>query len=208
VNLQGGTVTGGVVDNTTGSFGGNIYAEGASGIVNISGDAAVTDGKAPAGGNIGSYQGTITMTGGTVSGGESTYTTGSYGGGGNFYLFHATANISGGTVEGGKAPTLEAGNFYVRGGSAALTVSGTAQITGGEAKYDGGNILVFQGATLNVQGGTISGGTAGRNAPCVFLSTSAIGNFTGGVVDAVYKAADAGTMSVSGSADIKSLTEA
>ena len=207
VNLQGGTVTGGVVDNTTGSFGGNIYAEGTTGaantgIVNISGDAAITDGKAPAGGNIGTYKGTITMTGGTVSGGESTYATGDYGGGGNMYLLSATANISGGTVTGGKAPTLEGGNIYVRGSNCVLTVSGTAAITGGESRYDGGNILVFQWATLNVQGGTISGGTAGRNHPCVFVSTYSYANFSGGNVEAVYVVNNAAGLSVSGNAVI------
>ena len=205
VNLQGGTVTGGVVDNTTGSFGGNIYAEGTSGIVNISGEAVISDGKAPAGGNIGSYLGTVNMTGGTVSGGESTYATGDYGGGGNMFLFNATANISGGTVTGGKAPTLEGGNIYVRGASGVLTVSGTAAITGGEAKYDGGNILVFQRATLNVQGGTVSGGTAGRSCPCVFLSTYSYGNFSGGNVEAVFVANNAAELNVSGSAVIGDL---
>ena len=205
VNLQGGTVTGGMVDNTTGSFGGNIYAEGETGIVNISGEAAVTDGKAPAGGNIASYLGTITMTGGTVSGGESTYATGDYGGGGNIFLFNAAANISGGTVSGGKAPTLEGGNIYVRGASGVLTVSGTAAITGGEAKYDGGNILVFQRATLNVRGGTISGGTAGRSCPCVFLSTYSYGNIEGGNVEAVYVANNAAELNVSGNAVIGNL---
>ena len=202
VNLQGGTVTGGVA---TGSFGGNIYAEGANGIVNISADAAVTNGKAPAGGNIASYQGTITMTGGMVSGGESTYASGNYGGGGNMFLFNAAANISGGTVTGGKAPTLEGGNIYVRGDSGVLTVSGTAAITGGEAKYDGGNILVFQWATLNVQGGTISGGTAGRSHPCVFLSTYSTGDFSGGNVEAVYVANNAAALNVSGTAVIGNL---
>ena len=138
LNICGGTVTGGVVrpNANTNAQGGNIYING----------------------------GSMTMTGGTVTGGmalaneNSTMT--AYQGGNIYAVGGGTVEISGGTVSEGYCQQ-DGGNIYVAG--ADLTVSGSAVIRDGHALRNGGNIqqLTTGVNSVNISGGTITGGVAG-----------------------------------------------
>lgn len=195
LEIQAGTVTGGLVDNAAGVFGGNIYLEGNTAALILSG-GTVEAGTAPAGGNIATYLGPITMTGGTVTGGKNNYASGDYGGGGNFFIFAAPATISGGTVANGDG--YQGGNIYARNAEAVITVSGSARIDGGKSTWDGANILLFNWANLVQQGGTITDGTPGRNAAGVLVDKYAKCNLSGGTVGTVTVAGNAAEMNVSG----------
>lgn len=136
VNVSGGTVTGGVVQNVSGkdAYGGNIYLA----------DGAV-----------------LNITGGTVSKGMATG--GRYQYGGNIYATgDAKITISGGVVEDGYAGTA-GGNIYIA--NAVLHVTG-GEIRNGNALSRGGNIMYNPSVKdythkVQISGGTITGGVAG-----------------------------------------------
>ena len=155
--VSGGTVSNGEAD----SYGGNIYTAG--GTVKLTG-GTVSGGRAGTrAGGIYLSGGTLTMTGGTVTGGYAGTA------GGNIAGYDgSTVNISGGTVEGGNATTY-GGNISIAGKS-TLTISGSAEIkdgftgtsgtTGNGGNIFGGYSSTSTFSTINITGGTISGGKA------------------------------------------------
>lgn len=179
-NITGGTITGGNNILTSGPAdfgnGGNFYVA-AGGTLNLTG-TTVSDGQAAKrGGNIYTL-GTVTVNGGTISGGTATTSLGgsiAIGEGGS-------VTVTGATVSGGSAEGESAGNFFVAkdaaltlinstvtGGSAysggnifcqggSLTISG-CQITDGYARKNGGNINVANGSTFSLENTTVSGGS-------------------------------------------------
>lgn len=93
---------------------------------------------------------------GEITGGRDT----SANGGGNVYVGSGCELVmNGGTISGGSASAAHGGNVYAAG---KLTLNG-GEITGGRCTADGkfgGNVYVGSTGTLEVTGGTISGGSA------------------------------------------------
>lgn len=160
-NMYGGEISAGQA-----TCGGNIALKSDGAVFNMYG-GSVIDGKAQLsggslsdaekdlyalGGNIYVEKGQLIQHKGAAITGGSAYT------GGNIYYDAGNTAQLAGTVSGGSGYT--AGNIDLRGNSTMILQSG-ALISGGEARYDGGNIWVYQ-ATLELDGGNITGGKAGR----------------------------------------------
>ncbi|MBR4769185.1 MAG: MBL fold metallo-hydrolase, partial [Lachnospiraceae bacterium] len=206
VSISGNAkIIGGTANGTDG--GGNIYcAEGSS--LTVSGSAEISNGNAlnGPGGNINmGGNGTLKISGGTISGGNAsthsgnirgkssviTITSGTITGGtagthGGNMTSSGTITFSGGTISNGIAYSTDfgAGNIYYDGSS--FTMSGTATISGGYAPRAGG---VYLGGTFNMNGGTITGCSArsdtGANGGAIYVGS---GTFTmsGGVIENCY----------------------
>ena len=181
VNVDGATITGGVVNaaSNVNAFGGNIYLAGNSRLNLISGKITKgmnLTGNNKQGGNIyAAGNAVVTISGGSL---EDGYAASS---GGNIHLAeNAQLNLTGGTISGGMSPSRGGNIAAVSGGAAKINVSG-GTITGGVAAgslkdfkdetddetlnptcergiYGGGNIYGrAPSGTLNISGGTIDG---------------------------------------------------
>ena len=162
LELQGGTVTGGVA--TSGS-GANIALEG-NAVVNMSGGTVSGGQSAGYGGNIGIYNGTtVNITGGTVTGGTAKEGGNIAVNGGSAKLnIDGAAEISKGTANGsGWAP---GGNIFANGG-AIVNIGGGATVSGGTATGSNpqGHNLCMDGAntTINLYNCTVHN-TSNKNA--------------------------------------------
>ena len=161
MNMSGGTVKEGISHTDQG---GNIFC---SGNLTISGTAVIEDGIAKNGGNIGiNTVGTVTISGGTISGGTA-----------------GTMNADGGTTISGSGGNIRLNSTM---NNCTLTISGTAEIKDGKAK-NGGNISinrvgVGKSAAVNVQGGTITGGTATSNGGSIYVGPQTQLNVSGGTI--------------------------
>ena len=142
-NMDGGTLTGGVV------YSKNSEANGC-------------------GGNLYVYGGTFNMTAGTITGGqaygasyeENGKTVTTKGLGGNIYITTGSrVNITGGSIEGGYAGDY-GGNIYSYNNNATIHLSGVT-VSGGSALLRGGNIHVDSGKWTLDGNTVIKGGTAG-----------------------------------------------
>lgn len=164
LGISGGTITKGVASGSS-NCGGNIYlasirnttTKQTTASVSMSA-GTVSDGNATYGGNIQAHA-AFTMTGGTISGGKATN-------GGSIRVFRpGVFTLDGGMIEGGTA-TKDGGVFQLSGSTATNTYSQVAtlniisgEIRGGSA--DRGATIFMQFFTvLNMQGGTVVGGTA------------------------------------------------
>ncbi len=151
INISGGTISGGEANKAADSAsspsfgGGNIMMGSGSSKLNVSGTALITGGTNVAstkdanrgGGNI-YLQGTMTMTGGTISDGTTNAS------GGNI-LVRGTFNMSAGTISGGSAMTESAS-----GGGGALAIrnkDGIVNISGGN--ITGGTVSVVRSDSPN-----------------------------------------------------------
>ncbi len=141
-NMYGGEIRGGTSlaittesGNVSNGCGGNMYIEGT---FNMYG------GKITGGRSVGVVQGNSSL----------------MGIGGNLYVTKTgVANITGGTIENGES-TGPGANIYTNG---QINIQGDVQILGGTADgpgKNGGSIYVTEFGTLNMKGGTISGGNA------------------------------------------------
>ena len=207
-NLLSGKIEGGKVSGNY--YGGNIYIAAATSQANISG-GIVSGGTAARGGNI------------YVDGGKLIVS-------GNAQILNGTAKIGGNSSNTGRA-----GNIYVTGTGAELTIQDNAVVSGGYAQADGGNIYcmytknvtitgnaqiktgtaalsgdnMYVGGT-DARGGTtlnISGGTvSGGNIAVIGTGASASTvNISGGKVDAQLTLNGAKTLNISGKPEIKEL---
>ena len=146
VEILGGTVTGGTA---TGN-GGNINVSGAD--LTIGGDAVISNGTVKdvanrGGGNIAFANGTLTISGGTITGGRVENSSG--GSGGNIKLENSTSGAVTFIMTGGKVT-----NGYVEGVEDERS-----------ATNYGGNIRAVNPVKLQITGGEITGGT-GCSAEC------------------------------------------
>ena len=187
VNMYGGTVKmlpGSSTNKTFAGNGGCVYmAEGAGTFTMYGG--IITDGKASAGGNLYvAKNATFKLEGGTIQNGQTVsntpYTSLSVKNmhGGNVYLgAGATMIVSGGTITNGVS--VESGGNIMCSGS--FTISG-GTISDGQAKL-AGNLYISSGATGNINGGTITGGTASDRGGNLYMSsTSSKLNMTAGLI--------------------------
>ena len=173
LEIQGGTIQNGETKGSS-NCGGNLIAailvssstkENLT-TVTMSG-GTITGGKSTNGGNVQNH-GNFTMTGGTISGGSATV-------GGNVRLFRpGVFTLDGGTIENGTA-TKNGGNFQVLGNTATTSYAQVAtlniksgKILGGSA-VNGGNMIIERFSIVNMEGGTISGGTATENGGCIYI---------------------------------------
>ena len=184
-NMYGGTVSAGQA-----YCGGNVAVMAAGAQFNMYG-GSVIDGKAQLsggdlynteealyarGGNVYVTKGQLTQAKGASISGGSAYT------GGNIYYDSAAGAALAGTVSGGDGYT--AGNIDLRGGG-KMSINTGAVISNGTARYDGGNIQVYK-ATLELNSGTVTGGTAGRWGGSIMADGSGTvvdirgGNISGG----------------------------
>lgn len=208
--------------------GGNIYAED-KGVVKLSG-GTVSYGKSyQGGGNIYAKGGAKVTVGGIVEKGN-----GKYGGsgevfGGNIYLIEegssltvtgtvrdnfvanyggnifcsaAAITIDGGTVSGGTASS-RGGNFYMTNGTPSLLIKNKGKVENGTAA-NGGNIGTNVAATITVESGSITGGTATTLGNNIRLHAAAKVSVADGVIDGgVYM--HTGTLDLSKSASVGSV---
>jgi len=172
------TVSGGTIRGGKSGTGGNIYLN-AMALLTMTG-GTIEGGYANNGGNVYiNAAADMVMEGGTIKDGEAKSS------GGNVYVTYnadyvetygrgdATFTMTGGELKDGYAGG-NGGNLYVYRPSSA-TISGTARITGGEAKSHGGNICgnnaSGQYSTVRIYGGsTVSGGKAGGNGDNVYAT--------------------------------------
>jgi len=171
-----GSVTvkpGAMIQNGSALYGGNICNE--NGILTVEGgvikDGISTATSSLAGGNIAlKSAASATISGGTISGGTMPNNHGSSIGGGNICAINTSKlTIDGGTISGGNAADSLGGNIYwtstgkltINGGS--ITAGTALRVTSGNYNGNGGNICIVAG-TLEMNGGTISGGLTGNNA--------------------------------------------
>lgn len=154
-NMNGGTIN----NNSTGNLGGGVYIpEG--GKFNMT-NATISNCSGAHGGGV-FNQGTFNMTNATISGCTATNGTG-HGGG---LCTHAPVNLIGATFE---RNTADLGGGVFVGEPDVLTMDANTKIINNFAKKgknstfargSGGGIYVFIGASLTLDGGTISGNTA------------------------------------------------
>jgi len=162
-NMYGGEITGGNrLDSVTDNFGGNVLVGGYT-------KASATFGA-----------GTFNMYGGSITAGNAKY-------GGAVYspTSSAKVNISGGTIGGANAEDInnavEGGAIYADGASNIVNISGSALLKGNCATSYGGNIHL-NGATLTMEGGTVSGGYAATQGGNISGGSSSQINISGGSV--------------------------
>jgi len=153
------------VDTTFDMYGGTI-------IGGTSKTVAREDGK----GYIGGFGGAVSvargavfnMYGGTIKDGNAVYLkkdngTIIGGGGGNVYLAAgATMNMESGEILDGRAQQM-AGNVLLGAADAIFTMKNDAVVAGGqitEVNRNSGNIHIWAGATMNMEGGTVKDGVA------------------------------------------------
>lgn len=156
---DGSAVSGGniAIDADGGVF--NMYGGTVSGGIAQLADGTDNDGEVYAlGGNIYVARGTMNQSQGAAISGGLAYT------GGNIYFAGGKTATLAGTVSGGTGKT--AGNINLRNGSTMILSEG-AMVTGGVATFDGGNIQVYKGV-LEITGGTLTGGKAGRWGGSIF----------------------------------------
>ena len=158
--------------------GGNIYHNGAAGTTfDIHEGTVISGGEVGRqGGNIWNQNSTFTMDGGTISGGKASTQ------GGNIRM-GGVSTISGGTISGGTVASAGGNIFYI-GASNTHTITGSAVIENGKSNAAGGNINLYTG-TVNVEGGTITGGSAstfGGNINLDKDGTTKNLNVTGGTI--------------------------
>ena len=165
--ISGGSCAGSTAtaDKTHQGFGGNIHSNR---ILDIKGNTQILNGVANdnPGGNIylGNYSNCILSENAKVVGGIGNGNSG----GGNIYItgvnsmltINDDAEVSGGSARGG-------GNIYANADSKVYINGGTVKdgiSTWNEEDlyWAGGNLLVFNGASAIIAGGTISGGTANK----------------------------------------------
>lgn len=157
-HMYGGEIRDGVAQR-----GGNVAVTGENALLRMYG-GVVSGGKAQLpngadndgenyglGGNIYVAQGSFRQDKGAAISNGAAFT------GGNIYYASAETATLAGTVIGGTGKT--AGSIDLRGGK--LILAEGAVVSGGNASYDGGNIQVYL-AILEVSGGNITGGKAGR----------------------------------------------
>ena len=119
---------------------GNIFAQNASAKINING-GAITGGQGTSAGNLYIMKATVTMTGGSISGGSNTGTAAAH----NVFLTtDSTMNMSGGTVYG--TDGAEKAGTGIRINSAVLNLSGDASVI----RADGIHQFVIQCQTTGL----------------------------------------------------------
>jgi len=157
------TFSGATVQNGISPLGANIYTQ-----VLTMHSGTVTDGTSSTnGGNIYS-ENSITIHGGTVSGGKAGSKTA--GNGGNLYAQRVTLN--GGTISGGAHSSgynaFQGGNIYVTKG---FTMTNGSVIEGVAYEF-GGNLYVTTGASVSITGGFFQGGkTMNNSGGSMYLSS-------------------------------------
>lgn len=171
-----GSVTvkpGALIQSGSALYGGNICNE--NGILTVEGgvikDGISTATSTLAGGNIAlKSAASATISGGDISGGTMPNNHGSSIGGGNICAINTSKlTIDGGTISGGNAADSLGGNIYwmstgkltINGGT--ITAGTALRVTSDNYNGNGGNICIVAG-TLEMNGGTISGGLTGNNA--------------------------------------------
>ena len=195
VNVDGATVTGGVVNAASdkNAFGGNFYLSGTSRLNLISGKISKgmnLTGSNKQGGNIyAAGNSVVTISGGSLEDGYAASA------GGNIHLAeYAQLNLTGGTISGGMSPSRGGNISMISTTAPQINISG-GTITGGVAAgslksfvdetddetlnptcargdYGGGNIYGRGSGSLTISGGTIDGDIKLHSMGSVTLSGS------------------------------------
>ena len=153
-HMHGGTITGGT---TTGN-GGAIRVSAGSMIMD---DGIIYGGQASRGGVIAvnkdvSSKATLTVNGGTITGGTATASNG----GGNLYVNYVTITINGGLITKGTATDTSYGGGNLGSRLGTFIINGGTISEGTTSGSKGGGNIYLSGATLEMNGGTITGGTS------------------------------------------------
>jgi hypothetical protein len=117
----------------------------------ITGGRATGDGGS--GGAVFIYRGTLTMSGGTISGNHGNN-------GGGVFVSGGALNMTAGSISGNSSPYGYGGGVYVMAGTFTMT-GGTVSSNSVSGTFGyGGGVYIF-GGTLTISGGSISGNNAG-----------------------------------------------
>ncbi|MBQ3335606.1 MAG: carbohydrate-binding domain-containing protein [Eubacteriaceae bacterium] len=153
---EGATIS----SNTAGSQGGGVYLNGLYTEFAISG-GTISNNDAFSGGGVYTTYGTITMSGGSISGNKAKNDSGGVNVGSNGILA-----MNGGTISGNTATTY-GGGIYLNESSTQMTISG-GTIQNNKAGSHGGGI--YAGKSFTLQGTpTITGNIVNNKANNVFL---------------------------------------
>lgn len=173
-NMYGGTIIGGTT-KTVPREDGKGYIGGSGGAVSIANGA------------------TFNMYGGTIKDGKAVWLKKADGiiiggSGGNVYIRGGgTMNMEGGEILDGMAQQM-AGNVLLGAADAVFTMKNDAVISGGqitELGRNSGNIHIWAGATMNMEGGTVKDGVAtaaGGNVTVYGTLNMSSGHITGGKI--------------------------
>ena len=166
----------------------------------------ITGGHATRGGNIYvNANGSFTLYGGTISGGiadNGLGTTTTNGRGGNIFGNGGNVTLKGGVVSNGSVVDGSewGGNIFMTGGT--LTVEDGAVVSGGNAET-GGNVYMMYAAMVMTGGQIDAGGICLRGSGGSYSSLTMSG---GAIRDNVFNYEAESTVTVSGTAQISSLT--
>ena len=171
LNLSNGTLKGG----WGGNAGGIANEAGTANLTNVTITGCTGDDKGGAICNLSG--GTLTMTGGSITGNTSFDKDDPTGGGGMFNAEGATATLTGVTITGNQAKSKGGGGICNYG---TLTLDGCT-ITGNTCGKNGGGIYNYSTATLNMQGQNTITDNKGKEGLThnVFLKENAVITVTG-----------------------------
>lgn len=157
ITMTGGTITG----NTAGQHAGGVSLDGST--LNLSGTAIIADNSANSngGGIYVWYDGTIDITGGTISN-----NTARLDGGGIYFYGPNDVTIKGGNISGNTAGQ-SGGGIYCDADANLTMTSGT--VSNNTARF-GGGLYVYDNFTMS--GGTISDNKAERQGAAVYFDTN------------------------------------
>ncbi len=156
-------------------------------------EGTITDGNAEYGGGIYVDGGSLTMSGGAITG-----NTASINGGGVFVFNNGSFTMSGGTIEDNTAGNAGGGVFIYSG---SLTMSGGTiyqnKVTGEQTGGNGGGVYVYNDGSFSMSGGTLDNNSAKNAGGGVFINT---GSFTmsGGTISNNNATANGGGVSLYG----------
>lgn len=176
-NLQGGSIS----NNTSGSGGDGVFVYYSSvtypGSLTMSGGTISGSEGTNSRSGVYVWKGTFEMSGGTLSGNGSNNT--NYGGGAVCIRADGSFIMAGGTITENSA--VEGGAVYVLGG---FTMSG-GKITGNTATY-GGAVYVDTDGTFEMSGGEIYGNSATDSVDGVYYSAGTVKLSGTPVIDSLY----------------------
>ncbi len=179
VNIYGGSISKNTASGTgTKGLGGGIFLAAGSGSINIYGGSVSNNtAKGVYGGGIYiNSAGTVTMSGGEISGNKLA----NVGDGGGICLNKDGAKLimSGGTIKNNSA-SVGGGVLFTNPGTFTMT---GGLITGNTATGDGGGVRLFRNITFNISGGEISGNKAGSGGGVQMEDNSSTINISGAPV--------------------------
>lgn len=149
--MTGGSITG----NKSTSAGGGVYNTGTSAVMEMAGGEISSNTATTSGGGIHLASGTVTVSGGTLTGNSAKT-------GGGIHAAGGTLVVTGGSVTGNTAGTY-GGGVYTIGSGTVMQVSGAPDVTGNTASSGGNNVyLIYSTSSSTAKTMTLTGAFTGK----------------------------------------------